>query len=138
MCSFTTMFVAPDDWNNIPDEEYFKVKNKLAKKIISDFERKTGIVLTPYIEEISVASPLTFARYLGVPEGSVYGYMTAGWDSILSRTVSQGADFPIKGLKPIGTSGLRGDGYSSAYMCGSIIAKSAIKELNAGGANNGK
>lgn len=133
MCSFTTMFAAPDDWNNISDEDYVKIKNRFAKKIIDKFEKTTGIVITPYIEEISVATPLTFARYLGVPEGSVYGYMTTGWDSILSRTVSQGADFPIKGLKPIGTSGLRGDGYSSAYMCGSIVAKSAIKELNAGG-----
>ncbi len=134
MCSFTTMFTAPDDWNGIADEDYVKIKNKLAKKIIDNFESKTGIALTPFIEEISVATPLTFARYLGVPEGSVYGYMTAGWDSILSRTVSQGVDFPIKGLKPIGTSGLRGDGYSSAYACGSIVAKAAIKELNAGGA----
>lgn len=130
MCSFTTMFTSPEDWNDIPDEDYVKVKNKLAKKIIKNFESKTGINLTPYIEEISVASPLTFARYLGVPEGSVYGYMTKDWDSMLSRTASQTADFPIKGLKPIGTSSIRGDGYSSTYMCGSIIAKSAIKELD--------
>ncbi len=134
MCSFTTMFTAADDWNNISDEDYAAVKNKLAKKIIDNFEDKTGIKLTPYIEEISIASPWTFARYLGVPEGSVYGYLTTGWDSMLSRTVSQGADFPIKGLKPIGTSGIRGDGYSSTYMCGSIIAKTAIKELNEKGA----
>lgn len=130
MCSFTTMFTAPDDWNNVSDEDYVSVKNKLAKRIITEFEEKTGIALSPYIEEISIASPLTFSRYLGVPEGSVYGYMTTGWDSMLSRTASQAADFPVKGLKPIGTSGIRGDGYSSTYMCGSIIAKSAIKELN--------
>ena len=134
MCSFTTMFTAADDWNNISDEDYAAVKNKLAKKIIDNFEEKTGIKLTPYIEEISIASPWTFARYLGVPEGSVYGYLTTGWDSMLSRTVTQAADFPIKGLKPIGTSGIRGDGYSSTYMCGSIIAKTAIKELNEKGA----
>lgn len=133
MCSFTTMFTSAEDWNNVTDEEYFKLKNRLAKKIISNFESKTGIVLTPYIEEISIASPLTFARYLGVPEGSVYGYMTKDWDSILSRIASQGADFPIKGLKPIGTSGQRGDGYSSAYMCGSIVAKAALKESDAKG-----
>ncbi len=134
MCSFTTMFSTADDWNNISDEDYAAVKNKLAKKIIDNFEKKTGIELTPYIEEISIASPWTFARYLGVPEGSVYGYLTTGWDSMLSRTVSQAADFPIKGLKPIGTSGIRGDGYSSTYMCGSIIEKTAIKELNQKGA----
>lgn len=130
MCSFTTMFTSAEDWNNISDEEYFKVKNKLAKKIIANFEKKTGIEISPYIEEISIATPLTFARYLGVPEGSVYGYMTKDWDSMLSRTASQAADFPVKGLKPIGTSGMRGDGYSSTYMCGSIVAKAAIKELN--------
>lgn len=135
MCSFTTMFTSAEDWNNVSDEEYFRLKNRIAKKIINNFEDRTGISLTPYIEEISVASPLTFARYLGVPEGSVYGYMTKDWDSILSRTVSQAADFPIKGLKPIGTSGLRGDGYSSAYMCGSIVAKAALKELNEKGGN---
>lgn len=129
MCSFTTMFTAPDDWNSISDENYVSIKNKLAKRIISEFEEKTGISLTPYIEEISVATPMTFSRYLGVPEGSVYGYNTSGWDSMLSRTVSQGSDFPVKGLKPIGTSGLRGDGYSSTYMCGSIVAKSALKEM---------
>ena len=59
--------------------------------------------------------------------------MTKDWDSILSRIASQGADFPIKGLKPIGTSGQRGDGYSSAYMCGSIVAKAALKESDAKG-----
>lgn len=75
MCSFTTMFTAPDDWNNISDEDYAAVKNKLAKRIINEFEEKTGISLTPYIEEVSIASPWTFSRYLGVPEGSVYGYI---------------------------------------------------------------
>lgn len=75
MCSFTTMFTAPDDWNNISDEDYAAVKNKFAKRIINEFEEKTGISLTPYIEEVSIASPWTFSRYLGVPEGSVYGYI---------------------------------------------------------------
>lgn len=136
MCSFTTMFTSPQDWNNISDEEYLKLKNKIANKIISNFESKTGIVITPYIEEISIASPMTFARYIGVPEGSVYGYETKDWDSMLSRIASQGSDFPISGLKPIGTSGIRGDGYSSTYMCGSIIAKAALKELSKKGGKN--
>ena len=61
------MFTAPDDWDNISQEDYVKVKNKLAKKIIDNFKDKTGIDLLPYVEEISVASPWTFARYLGVP-----------------------------------------------------------------------
>lgn len=130
ICSFTTMFTAPDDWDNISQEDYVKVKNKLAKKIIDNFKDKTGIDLLPYVEEISVASPWTFARYLGVPEGSVYGYLTKDWDSMIARTLSADTEFPIKGLKPIGASGARGDGYSSTYMCGSIVAKCAIVEMN--------
>ncbi len=130
MCSFTTMFSSTEDWDNVSEENYVKLKNRMAKKIIDNFKDKTGIDLMPYIEEISVASPLTFARYLGTPEGSVYGYMTTDWDSMLTRTAGQLTDFPIKGLKPIGTSSIRGDGYSSTLMCGSIIAKTAVKELN--------
>ena len=132
MCSFTTMYTASDDWNNIPQEDYVKIKNKIAKKIIDNFEKKTGIALTPYIEEISVATPWTFARYLNVPEGSVYGYITNDWDSILARILTGEKDYPFKGLKHIGTSGDRGDGYSSAYYSGKYTAIAAVKEMNGG------
>lgn len=136
ICSFTTMFTSAEDWNNLSQEDYVKVKNKLAKKIITDFEAKTGISLMPYIEEISIASPWTFARYLNVPEGSVYGYITNEWDGILGRILAAEDDFPFAGLRPIGTSGTRGDGYSSTYTNGSLEATNAIAYLNKlGGAN---
>ena len=80
---------------------------------------------------MEVASPWTFARYLGTPEGSVYGYMTADWDGMMARMQMLDTDYPIKGLRPIGAAGPRGDGYSAALICGQLMAASAIKELNA-------
>ena len=39
------------------------------------------------------------------------------------------SDYPIKGLRPIGAAGPRGDGYSSAYVCGRLMARLALKDL---------
>ncbi len=130
--SFTS-FAAPKEWSDLSQEEYVAFKNKFAKKFITSLKEKTGIDIAPYIEEMSVASPWTFARYLNVPEGSVYGYETRDWDGMMARMMMLSADYPIKGLRPIGTSGPRGDGYSATYICGQLVAKLAIKDLNEGG-----
>lgn len=135
MCSITTM-VGPDDWNELKGQEYIDFKNKFAEKLIKMVEEKMGIDLLNNIEEISIASPLTFARYLNVPEGAVYGHATNLWDGIMPRLQSLNEDYPIKGLKTIGADGPRGDGYSAAYICGQLIAKLAIKELNERELNN--
>lgn len=130
--SFTT-FAAPEDWNDLSESEYFDYKNKIVKKMLKTLKEKTDIDLEGHIEEISVATPWTFARYLGTPEGSVYGYETTDWDGMMARMQMLSTDYPIKGLRPIGASGPRGDGYSAAYICGQLMAASAIKELNEGG-----
>lgn len=132
LVSFTT-FANPDEWNNVSEADYVALKNKFAQKFIDTLKKKTGIDIAPYIEEVSIASPWTFARYLNAPEGSVYGYETRDWDGMMARMMMLSADYPIKGLRPIGTSGPRGDGYSAAYICGQLIAKLAIKDLNEGG-----
>lgn len=131
--SFTT-FASPTDWNNVSDEDYVTLKNRFAEKFIKTLKDKTGIDIAPYIEEMSVASPMTFARYLNAPEGSVYGYETRDWDGMMARMMMLSTDYPIKGLRPIGTSGPRGDGYSATYICGQLIARLALKDMAEGGA----
>ena len=128
VCSFTS-FGSPADWNDLSEKDYFRFKTEGAKKFLKSLKEKTGIVLEGHIEEMEVSSPWTFCRYLGVPEGSVYGYETRDWDSMMARMMMLDKDYPIKGLRPIGTSGPRGDGYSSAMMCGSMMAKSALRDL---------
>jgi len=39
-------------------------------------------------------------------------------------------DYPIKGLRPIGAAGPRGDGYSSAYVCGQLMARLTLRDLS--------
>ena len=128
MCSITSM-VAPQDWENLTDQQYLDLKNKFARKLMNIVKEKMGIDISNHIEEISIATPWTFARYLNVPEGAVYGHETSRWDGIMPRMQSLKEDYPIKGLKNIGADGPRGDGYSSAYICGKLFADITLKEL---------
>lgn len=40
-----------------------------------------------------------------------------------------GTDYPIKGLRPIGANGPRGDGYNSAYITGQMMAGFALRDM---------
>jgi len=130
VCSFTT-FGSPVDWNDMKQEDYFEFKTHFTEKMIRSVKEKMGVDLMGHIEECEIASPWTFARYLGVPEGAVYGYETTDWDSMFARTQMMATDYPIKGMRPIGVAGPRGDGYSMAYVGGQLQAFYAIKELDA-------
>lgn len=129
--SFTT-FYTTDDWGNVEIEDYHKMKNKIAGDMIETLKKRTGIDISDSIEEMEVATPWTFARYIYTPEGSCYGYETADWDSMMARLMMLNDDYPIKGLWPIGAAGPRGDGYSSTYICGNLIARLALKEMEGG------
>lgn len=131
VCSFTTMFTSGTDFDNLKEEDYYRLKTAMAKKFINSLKEKAGIDISDAIEEITVASPYTFARYLNSPEGAVYGYETREWDGIIARTIemTMGLDYKVKGLYPVGTNGVRGDGYSSAYADGQIIAQKAMADF---------
>lgn len=128
VCSFTT-FCSPDEWGKIKDEDYYMYKESVVKKMLSSLKEKTGIDLSGHIEEIETASPWTFSRYLGSPEGSAYGYETRSWDGMMARMMMIDKDYPLKGFMPIGTSGPRGDGYSSTMLTGQMLSKKAVKEM---------
>lgn len=132
ICSFTS-FGSPYDWNDLSQEDYVSFKNKFAKKFLKTLKAKTGIDLAGHIEEVVVASPWTFARYLNVPEGSVYGHETADWDGMMARMMMLSDDYPIYGLSPIGASGPRGDGYSATYITGQLVTNLALKRMAAEG-----
>ena len=102
----------------------------MAEKLINLVENKLNINIKDNIEEIEIATPLTFARYLNAPNGSVYGHETNEWDNILARMQSIKEDNPLQGLKVIGADGPRGDGYSSTYLCGKLISDIVLDELN--------
>jgi prolycopene isomerase len=75
---------------------------------------------------------VTFARYLGTPEGTIYGYKLSGWDNLLSRISCEKDEYTIPGLNFCGGHAIRGDGYSSAYVSGDTVAKRVVKRAKGG------
>ena len=132
----TLFFTIPIFGNDVPKdlrpEDYKKYKNALAKKYIEDYEKLSGMSIMPHIEEISVATPVTFARYLGTPEGTIYGYKLSGWDNLMARTAAEKTDYAIPGLNFCGGHYIRGDGYSCAYIMGEMIGKRVASRLKGG------
>ena len=126
--TFTYMY-STDCWGDLNIEDYHKFKSSLAKRSVELLKDKLGIDIAPYIEEVEVASPWSFCRYIGSPEGNVYGYETSDWDSMMARIVMMDRDYPIKHLRTIGAAGPQGDGYSSTYIVGDLFAKLALKEM---------
>ena len=117
---------------DLTPEGYKKYKNELAKKYIEDTEKSLGIDIMSHIEEISVATPVTFARYLGTPEGTIYGYRMSGWDSLMARTAAEKLDHAVPGLSFCGGHYIRGDGYSCAYLMGEMVGQRIAKKIKGG------
>ncbi len=126
-------FTIPAFGNELPEdltpENYKEWKNAVAKAHIEDYERTMGMDIMSHIEEIEIATPVTFARYLGTPEGEIYGYNNEGWDNVVMRANSEAKDFTVPGLTYCGGHASRGDGYSSAYITGEMAGQKVIRKL---------
>ncbi|MBQ2729184.1 MAG: NAD(P)/FAD-dependent oxidoreductase [Clostridia bacterium] len=132
---FLTTMLSEDAWGDVAPEDYKKLKNKTADRMIALYEEKLGVSIRPYIEEIVIAAPPTFARYLGTPGGTPYGYEMRKWDGMLSRIMSYDKEQFISGLYFAGAHSERGDGYSSTYANGATVAKKILRKLSEGKTN---
>ena len=131
MLFFTIPIYGSDVPKDLKPQDYKKYKNAIAKKYIEKYEKLMNIDIKSHIEEISIATPVTFARYLGTPEGTIYGYKTSGWDNILSRISQEKEEFPIEGLTFCGGHATRGDGYSCALITGEQAGQRVAKRFKA-------
>ena len=128
MMYFTTLYMS-DDWGNVKPEDYFKTKDKVANMMIDRFEKDTGAKIRDSIEEISVATPLTYARYCGHPEGVIYGYESQYWDGLMPRLLMMDEDKYVRGLRFAGGYSMRLSGYSSAYFSGDISGRQTVGDI---------
>ncbi len=126
--TMTTLFTS-DVWSKVEEKDYFKVKSDFANKMIDNFENATGIKIKHAIEEISIATPVSYARYGGHPEGVIYGYEAGDWDSFMPRMQMLAEDYRIEGLRYTGGFAMRAIGYSSTYMSGDIAGKQTIGDI---------
>jgi prolycopene isomerase len=134
----TSMFIVTklyqgDAWKEVQAKDYVRTKEQIARDSIEVYEKTTGIKLSDSIEEIAIATPMTYARYLGTPEGTIYGYQALPWDGMLNRLMDETTnDYMIKGLRFAGGHAALLDGYSQSYMSGNAMAKVMIKDMKEG------
>ena len=127
--NFTTLFT-DNCWANVEPENYFNEKDSFAKRIISLYEEATDVKISDYIEEIEVATPLTFARYLNTPQGVIYGYSAEPFDSLLSRFMTEASDNDTKGLRFCGGWGTQLSGFCSAIASGRNTAYATLGDMD--------
>jgi len=128
---YITTLYRPEAWADVRFEEYARVKQQVADGLIADFERATGTSIRPNIEEIEVATPVTFARYTSTYGGTIYGYEPDDWDSLVPRMMAMSEEKHIRGLEFCGGYAFRAHGYSSSLMSGQVAGLLTWRDLMA-------
>ncbi|MBR2523744.1 MAG: NAD(P)/FAD-dependent oxidoreductase [Clostridiales bacterium] len=128
-----TMALNSDVWEKVTPEDYASTKRFLANKLIDRAESVLGLDLRSHIEEISIATPVTFARYMNTPQGSIYGYHSSTWDGMSSRTLAGGSEQTIPGLYFCGAHGNRLSGFLPTLAGGDQIARPVMGYVMGGG-----
>ncbi|MBQ3387033.1 MAG: FAD-dependent oxidoreductase, partial [Eggerthellaceae bacterium] len=126
---YMTSLFMEDVWSEVSEEEYFAKKNEVARAMIERFERATGAKISPYIEELAIATPETYARYCGQPQGVVYGYEPQYYDGLMNRIQMVEEDHVVPGLRMGGGWGERLLGYPSSYKSGVNEANRTLRDM---------
>ena len=129
-----TISYTKDVWDNIKEEDYIKTKQEVADEMIDRLESVMGYHIREHIEEIEIASPVTFARYMQSPQGSIYGYCSQRWDGMSARTLSAGRERTIPGLFFVGAHGDALSGFFPTYTSGNRTGYQILGYVMGGGA----
>ena len=130
-CSLAfSLFYTDDVLKDVQVKDYFKLKDWILTRTVDHFEKTMGVHIRDHIEEVVVATPETWARYLGTPQGDVYGYSPVGWDGMFARVMSgHKIDYTVKGLRFVGGHGTQMDGYSQAMLSGAEQARYMLEDM---------
>ena len=120
--AYLTMVRPAGSDDGMDREHYPEWKERMADCMIRRTEQALGVEIRPWIEEIEICSPATFARYLGTPYGTPYGYLVRPWDGMTVRMMNRSSESFVPGLSFVGAHGEMGDGFSCTYMSGQTKA----------------
>ncbi|MFX1591585.1 MAG: phytoene desaturase family protein [Promethearchaeota archaeon] len=112
-------------WQSISPDQYIKVKDYLADKMVEIIEKTICPNIREYIEIAETATPLTYYRYSKNMEGAIYGYTQDLLDSPNLRLKSRG---PIPGLYQCGAWTNIGGGFSASILSGRIAAGMYLRD----------
>lgn len=120
----------PEAWADVKPEDYHREKSRFAEIAITQFEKATGILIRDHIEEMELAAPPTFSRYVGSWDGTVYGYEPVPWDGIIPRVLSKGRERIFKNLHFCGGNAFRSMGYGSSLLSGRGAAEQTQEDMD--------
>ena len=103
--------IQADAFEGLGQKEYFEVKEKLAADIVTEYEHIAGLDLHSHIEEISVATPATLSRYVGMAGGAL-GYQITVDTHPIAAAIAESGMKEISGLSFVGQFA-SGIGYSN-------------------------
>ncbi len=126
--SITTLFRG-EAWAAVKPAGYVELKTRIADQLIDRFEQATGVGLRGHIEELEIATPVTFARYAGTPWGGIYGYELDTWDAVVPRVLSASRERFVPGLDFVGGYATFGHGFSSALLSGREVARAVAARM---------
>lgn len=113
-----------EPWMRIPPDQYHEIKMRCADSMMNLVEKVFPNV-RKHVEEAEVATPLTHMRYLGHPEGAIYGFEQYTKDSMFFQPSRKS---PIKGLYFAG--GWAGDcGFQTTLQAGVSVGRSVGRSL---------
>lgn len=124
-----TILHQPSAWEGVHQKDYFETKRSIAGALIKQLEEATGADVSGHIEEIEIATPVTFSRYTGAYKGIIYGYEPEPWDTAVARSMALKEEQFIGGLEFAGGNSFMGHGYSPSLLSGRGAALAAIEKM---------
>ncbi|MHA1490976.1 MAG: phytoene desaturase family protein [Promethearchaeota archaeon] len=116
-------------WQSISPDQYNRVKDEIAGKMVDLVEQTICPNIRDYLEVAVVATPLTYYRYSKNMEGAIYGYTQDILNGPLLRLKSRGA---IPGLYQVGAWTNFGGGFSTSILGGRIAAGMYLRDKKQG------
>ena len=125
----TSIYTGESAWNGLTEENYVSEKRKVAERTIANFEKATGVKIRGHIEEIEIATPVTYARYLDAPNGDIYGFENTRDYDIVTRIIFGLMGENIPRLYYGGGYGRQSIGFNPSYLSGYDAAKAALADM---------
>lgn len=121
-----TYLPLPECFMDVKADDYFAIKNKVAKEMIERVSDHLGVNLLDHIVEIEIETPVTMSHYTSDYRGGIYGYQHSMDNSVVARLEDIEKEFYIKGLVGCASHQLVGDGMACNINNGRIAARTIL------------
>ena len=118
-----------EGWQGVTAEDYDRVKHETAESMIDEMSAYYGVDLKDHALEVIIETPMTVARYTGMWNGCVYGYLHDMNDHIVARLQTAEEEKIIDHLEFSGAHQISGNGMGPAVTNGRKAAKNVLDTI---------